>query len=114
MKLLNKQIDMISWTSSEGIVTPIRFRMEENGRLIIIKIGRSNALLSLQQHHPWNRKNLRIDIQLRQPEMAAEKNMKKSGRLVFRTFSYFYCIIPQAIFLPEFPEGCVVKSSGLS
>ena len=40
MKLLNKQIDMISWTSSEGIVTPIRFRMEENGRLIIIKIGR--------------------------------------------------------------------------
>ena len=39
-KLLNKQIDMISWTSSEGIVTPIRFRMEENGRLIIIKIGR--------------------------------------------------------------------------
>ena len=40
MKLLNKQIDMISWTSSEGIVTPIRFRMEENGKSVIIKVGR--------------------------------------------------------------------------
>lgn len=39
MKLLNRQIDMISWTSREGIVTPIRFRMEENGRSVIIKIG---------------------------------------------------------------------------
>ncbi len=26
----------------------------------------------------------------------------------------YFCIIPQAILFPEFPEGCVVKSSGLS
>lgn len=39
MKLLNRQIDMISWTSSEGVVTPVRFRMEENGRFVIIKVG---------------------------------------------------------------------------
>ena len=31
MKLLNKQIDMISWTSKEGVVTPVRFRIEEDG-----------------------------------------------------------------------------------
>lgn len=40
MKLLNRQIDMISWTSKEGIVTPVRFRMEENGETIIIKVGK--------------------------------------------------------------------------
>ena len=40
MKLRNQQIDMISWTSKEGIVTPVRFRMEENGENIVIKIGR--------------------------------------------------------------------------
>lgn len=40
MKLLNKQIDMISWTSKEGVVTPVRFRMEENGKSIVIRIGR--------------------------------------------------------------------------
>lgn len=39
MKLLNQQIDMISWTSQEGVVTPVRFRMEENGQTIVIKIG---------------------------------------------------------------------------
>lgn len=40
MKLLNQQIDMISWTSKEGVLTPVRFRMEENGELIVIKIGK--------------------------------------------------------------------------
>ena len=40
MKLLNKQIDMISWTSKEGVVTPVRFRMEEDGKSIVIRIGR--------------------------------------------------------------------------
>ncbi len=39
MKLLNQQIDMISWTSKEGIVTPIRFRMEKNGAPVVIKIN---------------------------------------------------------------------------
>ena len=39
MKLLNKNIDMISWTSTEGTVTPVRFRMEEEGELITIKVG---------------------------------------------------------------------------
>lgn len=39
MKLRNQQIDMISWTSKEGIVTPIRFRMEENDETIVIKVG---------------------------------------------------------------------------
>lgn len=39
MKLLNKQIDMISWTSKEGVVTPVRFRMEEDGKSIVIRIG---------------------------------------------------------------------------
>lgn len=40
MKLLNQEIDMISWTSKEGIVTPVRFRMVENNESIVIKIGR--------------------------------------------------------------------------
>ena len=40
MKLLNKQIDMISWTSKEGVVTPVRFRIEEGGKSIVIRIGR--------------------------------------------------------------------------
>ena len=40
MKLLNKQIDMISWTSKEGVVTPVRFRIEEDGKSIVIRIGR--------------------------------------------------------------------------
>lgn len=40
MKLLNKQIDMISWTSKEGIVTPVRFRMEEDGQFVVIRIDR--------------------------------------------------------------------------
>lgn len=40
MKLLNQQIDMISWTSRDGVVTPVRFRMEENGRPVVIKVGR--------------------------------------------------------------------------
>ena len=31
MKLLNKNIDMISWTAKDGTVTPVRFRMEDNG-----------------------------------------------------------------------------------
>ena len=39
MKLRNQQIDMISWTSKEGIVTPVRFRMEEDGETIVIKVG---------------------------------------------------------------------------
>ena len=40
MKLLNQQIDMISWTSKEGIVTPVRFRFEEKGETVVIKVGR--------------------------------------------------------------------------
>ena len=40
MKLLNKQIDMISWTSKEGVVTPVRFRIEEDGKSIVVRIGR--------------------------------------------------------------------------
>lgn len=40
MKLLNRQIDMISWTSKEGVLTPVRFRMEENGEPVVIKIGK--------------------------------------------------------------------------
>lgn len=40
MKLLNKRIDMISWTSKEGIVTPVRFRMEEDGKTVVVRIGR--------------------------------------------------------------------------
>ncbi len=39
MKLRNQQIDMISWTSKEGIVTPVRFRMEEDGETIVIKVS---------------------------------------------------------------------------
>lgn len=38
MKLLNRQIDMISWTSRDGTVTPVRFRMEEKGKPIVIKV----------------------------------------------------------------------------
>lgn len=38
MKLLNRQIDMISWTSRDGTVTPVRFRMEEKGRPVVIKV----------------------------------------------------------------------------
>ncbi len=40
MKLINKNIDMISWTSKDGAVTPVRFRLEENGEAITIKVGR--------------------------------------------------------------------------
>lgn len=40
MKLRNQKIDMISWTSKEGIVTPVRFRLEEGGETIVIRIGR--------------------------------------------------------------------------
>lgn len=40
MKLRNQQIDMISWTSAEGIVTPVRFRLEENGVQTVIRVGR--------------------------------------------------------------------------
>lgn len=40
MKLVNKKIDMISWTSKDGSVTPVRFRLEENGETIIIKVER--------------------------------------------------------------------------
>lgn len=40
LKLLNRQIDMISWTSREGVVTPVRFRMEEKGKPIVIKVER--------------------------------------------------------------------------
>ncbi len=39
MKLLNKNIDMISWTSKEGAVTPIRFRLEEDGENVTIKVN---------------------------------------------------------------------------
>ena len=39
MKLLNQQIDMISWTSKEGIVTPVRFRIEEDGETTVIRVG---------------------------------------------------------------------------
>ncbi|WP_304509076.1 hypothetical protein [Anaerotignum sp.] len=38
MKLLNKNIDMISWTSKDGAVTPVRFRLEEKGETIVIKV----------------------------------------------------------------------------
>lgn len=38
MKLVNKNIDMISWTSKDGSVTPVRFRLEESGKTIIIKV----------------------------------------------------------------------------
>lgn len=38
MKLLNKQIDMISWTSIDGELHPIRFRLEENNEIIIVKV----------------------------------------------------------------------------
>lgn len=38
MKLVNKNIDMISWTSKDGSVTPVRFRLEENGEAIVIKV----------------------------------------------------------------------------
>lgn len=40
MKLLNKNIDMISWTSKDGAVTPVRFRLEEKGETIVIKVDR--------------------------------------------------------------------------
>ncbi|MBM6828217.1 hypothetical protein H9X85_01065 [Anaerotignum lactatifermentans] len=40
MKLLNQQIDMISWTSKEGVLTPVRFRMEEGGESVVVRIGR--------------------------------------------------------------------------
>ena len=40
MKLLNQKIDMISWTSKEGVITPIRFRFEEDGEIIIVQIGK--------------------------------------------------------------------------
>lgn len=40
MKLLNKQIDMISWTSKEGVVTPVRFRLEDNGESTVIRVER--------------------------------------------------------------------------
>lgn len=38
MKLLNKQIDMISWTSKEGVVTPVRFRLEGDEGLHVIRV----------------------------------------------------------------------------
>ena len=41
MKLVNKKIDMISWTSKDGSVTPVRFRLEEeDGETLIIKVDR--------------------------------------------------------------------------
>lgn len=41
MKLVNKNIDMISWTSRDGSITPVRFRLEEDdGETVIIKVGR--------------------------------------------------------------------------
>ncbi len=40
MKLLNQQIDMISWTSKDGNVTPVRFRMEQNGQPVVVKVGK--------------------------------------------------------------------------
>ncbi|KAF5064789.1 hypothetical protein DSECCO2_280750 [anaerobic digester metagenome] len=40
MKLLNKNIDMISWTAKDGTVTPVRFRMEDNGEIITVKVDR--------------------------------------------------------------------------
>ncbi|KXL52762.1 hypothetical protein CLNEO_17840 [Anaerotignum neopropionicum] len=40
MKLINKNIDMISWTSKDGAVTPVRFRMDENGEAITVKVDR--------------------------------------------------------------------------
>lgn len=40
MKLRNQHIDMISWTSKEGVVTPVRFRLEENQETKIIRIDR--------------------------------------------------------------------------
>ncbi len=40
MRLLNKNIDMISWTGKDGTVTPVRFRMEDNGENITIKVDR--------------------------------------------------------------------------
>ena len=40
MKLLNREIDMISWTSREGVVTPVRFRILENGESVVIRVDR--------------------------------------------------------------------------
>lgn len=40
LKLRNQHIDMISWTSKEGVVTPVRFRLEENQETKIIRICR--------------------------------------------------------------------------
>ncbi|WP_352401026.1 hypothetical protein [Anaerotignum sp.] len=40
MKLVNKNIDMISWTSKDGSVTPVRFRFEDNGETLVVKVGR--------------------------------------------------------------------------
>ena len=40
MKLMNQGIDMISWTSKDGTITPVRFRFEENGESVVIKIGK--------------------------------------------------------------------------
>lgn len=40
MKLVNKNIDMISWTSRDGAVRPVRFRMEENGEAVVIRVDR--------------------------------------------------------------------------
>ena len=48
MKLLNRQIDMISWTSKEGVVTPVRFRMEEDGEPIVIRIGQ---IIQTEKNH---------------------------------------------------------------
>ena len=55
MKLLNKEIDMISWTSKEGILTPVRFRMEENGENVVVRIGR---ILQTEQDHFGGTPNL--------------------------------------------------------
>ena len=38
MKIINQYIDMISWTTADGKIQPLRFRYEENGSFVVVKI----------------------------------------------------------------------------
>ncbi|WP_317853913.1 hypothetical protein [Chakrabartyella piscis] len=40
MKLINKPIDVISWTDEHGVVTPVRFRVKEKEDWIVVSIAK--------------------------------------------------------------------------
>lgn len=71
MKLLNKQIDMISWTSKEGVVTPVRFRIEEDGKSIVIRIGR---ILQTEKKYVWRHSH--PFFPLRQPYLRTRAHLR--------------------------------------